>query len=170
MFRCCAASTHAQHSRSSTVLCWNHFPPLIPSLSIDVLPPVTVQSTQKAKYHSENLLPGLSEEQHLCSAKCPAVPSRQRVLWGQTEPFPTTLQNGRVTKEFRTLEYSAMGYVGNSSNLHSASSLSSQTMQLGIWGISQASSTLWDVLIFPWGRNNNRVSYLWNNLLAPQFL
>lgn len=43
----------------------------------------------------------------------------------------------------------AVRYMGNSSNLHSTSSLSSQPMQSGIPGISQASSTLWDVPIFP---------------------
>lgn len=155
-----------QHSSSSTMLCLNHFPPLVPSLSIDVSPPLTAQSTQNGKHHTRNLLAGLSEEQRLCSAKNLEHLSCQGVLWGQTEPFPTTLQNQSVTKEFKfILEYSsydkiAIGYAGNSSNLHSALSLSSQTRQSGIQGIFQASSTLWDVLILPCGKKKIKKSVI----------
>jgi len=95
---------------------------------------------------------------------------------GKLSPFQPR-QNERVMNT-QTLEYAgndrtAIEYVGNGSNLHSASSLSSQTMQSGIRRISQASSALWDVLTdvltFPWGRNN-KVSYLWNDLIASQWI
>lgn len=59
----------------------------------------TVQLKQNTELSTLHLIPAQSEGDLYCSTKCPRSPECQRVLGSKTEPFPTILQNWRVTKE-----------------------------------------------------------------------
>lgn len=162
----CSAAHCTQHSQSSTVLHINPLP-TTPSQSPHG------HSSVEAKHRTQHLAFDTSTEwrRSLLFYKTskvswmPEGPGEQN--WALSNNF-AKLESDKGIWRLWSLAATSLLWDMWEMALYFFSCLSSQTTQSETQGISQASSMVWDVLSFPWGRKKPKISYLWNDLIAPQ--